>query len=107
MILRSTNTTRTDTPFPYTLLFRSHRSGHGVAGDRDVVDPLALDGAPHLVGVEAPEHHDDVALEGEPQEAPLGGAVHEGRQVERPQRSLNGLRLFGEGQLVGHPLARV
>ena len=63
-----------------------HRTGHGVAGDAEGVDALALDGPPHLVRVEPPEEDHEVALEGEPEEAPLGGAVHQRRQVERSER---------------------
>ena len=59
-----------------------HRPSHGVTGDADGVDALALDGAPHLVRVELAEHDDEVALEREPEEPPLGGAVHQRRQVQ-------------------------
>ena len=61
-----------------------HRAGHRVAGDGHGVDALAGDRAPHLGGVElATEEHDAVALEREAPQAPLRGAVHQRRQVER------------------------
>ena len=53
------------------------------------------------------QEHDAVALEGEAPEAPLGGAVHERRQVERRHPAVGLGRLLGQRPLVGHPLVRV
>ena len=59
------------------------RAGHGVAGDHHGVDLLGARSVDHTASASNAGHeHDGVALEQEPQRAPLGGAVHERRDVE-------------------------
>src|SRR3546814_18686382 len=67
MIRRPPRSTRTDTLFPYTTLFRSHDAAAGAGrGDVDVLRCLAVDSARRRAGfadtgrvrpVELPAHH--------------------------------------------------
>src|SRR3546814_4728968 len=76
MIRRPPRSTRTDTLFPYTTLFRSH---HRVGGALDVVEPLLEDG-------DRPTGEDVLVLEGH--------AEHAG---DDPYRDVLGVVLCGIG----------
>src|SRR3546814_11719610 len=98
MIRRPPRSTRTDTLFPYTTLFRSHvevvGGGHGEVVDavqhrRDVLARVVEDS--HRLGLDVVDPHPVVALGGEVHEADVvdhalptveaGGARH--RRAER------------------------
>ena len=83
------------------------RAGHGVAGDHDRRHPVGLDGVKHRLCAEVADEHHGVALEEKPQRAPLGGAVHQRRGVQRHHWRVGCSGLVGQFLSVGDPFVGV